>query len=593
MNRYKNYLKIAVVGCLVAGFTSCDLDEYNPGGSTADNIYKSQEGFNALVGSAYAYWGGQLYGREDPALFWNGGSDEWINIANGGYGRQMTKYQEMLPTTGQLGNTWQRLYEVINDCNAGIERIDGVEWKDTKMKDIRLGELSFMRAFAYWHLVETFGNVVLRTTETKTLEENCYRSTYAELYALMLDDLDKACRLLDVDPYPVTDVGRATKKSAYGLLARVALTYVQYCETQQDKDKYYEMAETAAKFVIEHQAELKVSMYDTPAEVYAKENNKTNKEAMFVITHSTEPSLNMKSGNPYRLHGYYHAKYTGMCGMETSYEYGRDKNAKAGSMCLMPTKHLLMLYNEDIDARYNAWFRENYYQNVDGYVWKEDDLKHFEKTYPEAGTPVAKGNLILQYTKKKVADKRNKPYAVVDIDDTYDPITGAVSTNANFNLHFPTLLKFEDGSIESRGLPVTSELGSNDVFMMRLPEMYFIVAECEVMKTGGSKSVAADYINVVRKRAAVPGHEDEMKARADEMTLDYILDERSRELCGEHIRWFDLKRTNKIVEYIKTKNYNPDVAPYVNENCKLRPIPQSFLNSINNPEEFGQNPGWG
>lgn len=592
MNRYKNYLKIAAIGCLMTGLWSCDLDEYNPGGSTADNIYKSQDGFNALVNSAYAYWGGQLYGREDPILFWNGGSDEWINIANSGYGRQMSKYQETLPTTGQLGNTWQRLYEIINDCNAGIERIDGVAWTDAKMKDIRLGELCFMRAFAYWHLVENFGNVALRTTETKTMEESIYRSTYADLYKLMLDDLNVACNNLQPDPYPTTDVGRATRKAAYGLLARVALTYVQYCGTQQEKDQYYEMAETAAKYVIDHKDELKVALYDTPAEVYAKANNKTNKEAMFVVTHSTVTSQNMKSGNPYRLHGYFHAKYTGWCGMVGSYEYGRDNNSKAGGMCLMPTKHLLMLFNEDIDARYNAWFMENYYQNTDGYVWKAEDLTHFEKPVSMAGQPVAKGELMMQYTKKVVADKRNKPYAVVDIDDTYDPITGAVSTNANFNLHFPTLTKFEDGSIEQRGLPYSSELGSNDVFVMRLPEMYFIVAECEVMKTGGNKGVAADYINVIRKRAAVPGHEEEMKVGAGDMTLDFILDERSRELCGEHIRWFDLKRTDKIVEYIKTKNYNPDIAPYVNENCKLRPIPQSFLNSIINPEEFGQNPGW-
>lgn len=592
MKKYKNYLKIAAIGCLMTGLWSCDLDEYNPGGSTADNIYKSQDGYNALINSAYAYWGGQLYGREDPVLFWNGGSDEWINIANGGYGRQMSKYQDMVPGTGQLGNTWQRLYEIINDCNAAIERVDGVTWVDTKMRDIRLGEAKFMRAFAYWHLVENFGNVVLRTTETKTMEENCYRSTYEELYKLMFDDLNDAKTLLVPDPYPTTDVGRATQKAAYGLLARVALTYVQYCETQQEKDKYYEMAEEAAKYVIDHQAELKVSLYGTPAEVYAKENNKTNKEAMFVITHSTEPTNNMKSGNPYRLHGYFHAKYTGWCGMTGTYEYGRDNNSKAGSMCMMPTKHLLNLYNEDIDARYNAWFRENYYQVNDGYTWTAADLTHFEKPASMEGQPVAKGELMLQYTKKQVADKRNKPYAVVDIDDTYDPITGAVSTNANFNIHFPTLLKFEDGSIEQRGLPYTSELGSNDVFVMRLPEMYFIVAECEVMKTGGNKQTAADYLNVIRWRAAQPGHKDDMTAKAADMTLDFILDERSRELCGEHIRWFDLKRTRKIVEYIKTKNYNPDVAPFVSDKCYLRPIPQSFLNSINNSEEFGQNPHW-
>ena len=82
--------------------------------------------------------------------------------------------------------------------------------------------------------------------------------------------------------------------------------------------------------------------------------------------------------------------------------------------------------------------------------------------------------------------------------------------------------------------------------------------------------------------------EDDANATA----LDFILDERARELCGEFLRWFDLKRTGNLVRYIKDLNYNPDVAPYVNEYCNLRPIPNGFLTTISNPDEFGQNPGW-
>lgn len=50
---------------LLLGMQSCDLEEYNPAGSTPDNVYKEQAGFEALVNSAYAFWGGQFYGRED------------------------------------------------------------------------------------------------------------------------------------------------------------------------------------------------------------------------------------------------------------------------------------------------------------------------------------------------------------------------------------------------------------------------------------------------------------------------------------------------------------------------------------------------
>lgn len=585
MKRYKNYLMTVAVASTLFAVQSCDLDEYNPGGSTAEEAFKTQEGYNTIINAVYAYWGGQLYGREDPVLLFNGGNDEWINIANCGYGRQMSKYQETLATTGQFKNTWNRLYEIVNDCNAAIGRNEEAEFSDPDMKVIRLGEAHFMRAYAYWHIVENFGNVDLRTTETTELQLYCYRSTYDEFYDLMLDDCEKAIEYLDYDPYPTTDIGRATKKAAYGLKARIALTRVHYCSSQADKDKYYEMAEEAAKYVIDHQDELKVWLYDTPAEVFAKENNKTNTEAMFVVTHSTISSLNMKSSNPYRLHSYFHAKYSGWVGMVGSYEYGSDKNSKSGSMCMMPTKHLLELYDEDVDARYNAWFREAYLLNsTSAFTWNENNQTHFEKPASIIGQTIQPGDTALLFTKKQVPDKRYRSYAVVDIDDTYDPITGAVSTNANFNIHFPTLLKFEDKNLEDQGLAYNSELGANDVFMMRLPEMYFIVAECESEKSGGSKATAAEYINVIRARAAVPGKEAEMEVDANDIDLDFILEERSRELCGEHLRWFDLKRTGKLVEYVK--NYNPSIT---NTACELRPIPQSFLDSILNPDEFGQN----
>ena len=127
----KKYMFVACAALLL-GMQSCDLEEYNPAGSTPDNVYKEQAGFEALVNSAYAFWGGQFYGREDFVLLLNGGGDLWINTANCGYGRQMSKYEELTASVGQIKNTWNRLYEIINDCNAGLERIDQVEFKDKK-----------------------------------------------------------------------------------------------------------------------------------------------------------------------------------------------------------------------------------------------------------------------------------------------------------------------------------------------------------------------------------------------------------------------------------------------------------------------------
>jgi hypothetical protein len=583
-NKIFNLLKISfMLFCSMIVLFSCSLKEYNPGGTTADVVFASQEGMNTLVNSAYVNYGGQFYGREDIVMLTEGGTDLWINIANGGYGRQMTKYEELTAGTGQIRNTWNRLYEIINYCNAGIERIDNVPYNSADEKKSRKGELHFLRAYTYWHLVEFYGGVDLRTTETKTAVLTAQRSPVTAFYDLMLQDADMAIANLPVDPYPATDIGRATLKAAYGLKARIALTRVAYESSQAEKDKYYQIARDAAAYVINNQSALKVSLYSTPAEVFAPANNKVNKEAMFVVTHSTVSSLNPQAGNPNRLHMWYKAKYSVKAGMVQDLNYGNDNNAKSGSMCMMPTRHLLELYNDQIDGRYKAWFRESYYLNKASYSWTSDDLAAFEKPASMLGTTLTSGQLALLYTKQKVADKRNKPYAVVDIDDTY---TGdKVSSNARFNICFPSLTKFDDPNLPTPN----SNFGTKDVITMRLPEMYFIAAECELMMSGGSKAKAAEWINVIRKRAALAGKENDMLISASQLTLDFLMEEKGRELCGEHLRWFDLKRAGKLYDYVKA--YNKDI-PLIQPFHVLRPIPQMFLDAITNASEFGQNNGY-
>lgn len=61
----------------------------------------------------------------------------------------------------------------------------------------------------------------------------------------------------------------------------------------------------------------------------------------------------------------------------------------------------------------------------------------------------------------------------------------------------------------------------------------------------GNPSKAAEIINSEIRTARVvkEGHDlSEAQVSASDMTIDWIMEERARELCGEHIRWFDMKR---------------------------------------------------
>jgi hypothetical protein len=79
-----------------------------------------------------------------------------------------------------------------------------------------------------------------------------------------------------------------------------------------------------------------------------------------------------------------------------------------------------------------------------------------------------------------------------------------------------------------------------------------------------------------------------------EFDIDYILDERARVLLGEYHRWFDLKRTGKLIEKASAHHYLIDEANFTGTGGHLkilRPIPQAALD-LNRNKNFAQNPAY-
>ena len=108
---------------------------------------------------------------------------------------------------------------------------------------------------------------------------------------------------------------------------------------------------------------------------------------------------------------------------------------------------------------------------------------------------------------------------------------------------------------------------------MRLDNMYLMLAEA--LMRDGKPDQGVPYVNALRTRAAKPGQAAAMQITAADMTLDFILDERARELAGEFTRWYDLTRTHKLVE--RVTKYNPGGAPNVKACHELRPIPNNEI----------------
>ena len=93
-------------------------------------------------------------------------------------------------------------------------------------------------------------------------------------------------------------------------------------------------------------------------------------------------------------------------------------------------------------------------------------------------------------------------------------------------------------------------------------------------------------INQLRKRAFIDGHESALKVTAADVDMDFILEEGARELGCELNRWYMLKRSGKMVEWVK--EHNPDITLIKYYNL-YRPLPQYDLYYVTNLDVFFKN----
>ena len=199
------------------------------------------------------------------------------------------------------------------------------------------------------------------------------------------------------------------------------------------------------------------------------------------------------------------------------------------------------------------------------------------------------------------AEKKERAYITINIDDLFDlatdPTGGMYKTvNSSNGLTpislayvYPPMLKFNnnfDGGWNSGNFQY--KLGN--IMVMRMAEVYLIAAEAALHINSGDGATAANYLNVLRRRAC-RNAADFNTATGMQLTtaaMDDVFDEYARELCGEFNRWAILKR-NKAFEN-RLQRFNGNAFNYFdNKKHYNRPIPYQFLNQINNPEEFGTN----
>jgi starch-binding outer membrane protein, SusD/RagB family len=533
---------------LLLGSCKKKLEEYNPSGLTASTVYTKATGFETLVNAAYSYsrfW----YGKEEGYSVTEMGTDIWTNGTGDVYPQLSTYNNLQGSNTSALDLLWSNTYAAINLCNQGISSIGGVSDYSATQRTTREAELRFLRAFYNWHLVETWGGVHFTTQPTSGVVTTANKTSVDTFYNQIFSDLQFAVNNL---PVTTTDYGRATKPVAKAFLARMYLTRGMNAE-----------AIAMSNDVIKNYGYSLLPKY---SDLWNMGNLK-NKEVIWAIDYSANLSLNDLTTASYP-YGHSRGSNNGHLLWIMVYDQVntsiliRDVNNGRPFNRYMPTLALLNMYDETNDSRYEGSFQTVWYVN-------------------KAATGFAIGDTAVYTAKTTIpaAVINSKKYTTYDVSKTYG--SNGVPIQRKF---YPSLKKFKD----STRATANEAQSARDVFVMRLAEMYLIAAEAEF--NNGKLDSSAYYLNVIRTRAALPGRTANMQVTASQINMDFILDERARELAGEQLRWFDLKRTGKLVD--RVKRLNPDAAPYIQPYHTVRPIPQSQIDAVSNKDQFTQNPGY-
>jgi starch-binding outer membrane protein, SusD/RagB family len=528
-----------------------------------------QQGLDAAYASTRLIWGNQDYftitviGTDEFKRGIDGNSD--INVYSSGY----------TPSTGVINANWRNAYIFINSCNGVIDNAPNVELADN-LKKRMVAEAKFIRANWYFILVQFWGDVTLNKNFQSTPTTSGARNPMAEVYDFIVQDLKDAAADLPQGLIKDVQPGRATKAAALHALAKVYLTRGGSAAA---KPSDYQDAFTTAKELIDNRGVYGLSLLPDFAKVF-EEGNEANSEVIFSSQHSSNLAFNGPNNSGVSnfsadnvLNHMWVPQYEKQPGMVRSTQYGRPY------IRCTPTRWMTdTVFNDKVnDTRYEKTFQTVWYAN--------DPIT--PSTYPKWPDPLPAGApagavpgqlrfgfgdtaIYMPGVNKTNAEIAASKYLLIpprNYSSALSPYMKKYNDTKRANLNFPSI---------------------RSVIAYRLAETYLIAAEA-AFRIGNPDAVA--YINTIRTRAAFPtGDPAALQITAADLSIDFILDERSREMCGELTRWLDLVRTGKLLERVKM--HNPEASINILPKHILRPIPQAQIDAVTTGEPYKQNEGW-
>ena len=461
---------------------------------------------------------------------------------------------------------WTWNYELIQRANVllqGIDDSDDAIWSSEAQKKAYIAEAMFFRAFAYRILVSTYGDVPLVTEVIKSAKTDFVRTPKAQVYKQMEDDLLYGTTNLPV-PGSEEAPGRITQGAAWHMLSECYLAQGKFQPAVDAATKVitgYNYALMTQRFGDRQNAVFKTGdvYYDLFA--FGNQTLGINKEAIWVIQVEPPPTTGGGSVEGNRTFGPAYFRLGNTPDGKTAFR-GEFRDGKYTGYSDTLGRPVSWVHPTDY-AAYTIW-RSDW--NNDIRNAKYNIKRNFYYDNPASSFNGKRINLKVDYAANYAAGTRD-----------------AMRDSCQYI--YPYWMKFADPCHYFTD-PARSGGGNDhkDRYAIRLAETILLRAEAYV---GLNKpDLAAADINLIRNRAqATPVDQASVN-------LDYILDERARELYGEEWRHITLRRMGKLYDRVKLYNNNPknpglNIQPY----HILWPIPQSQID-LNINADFPQNPGY-
>ena len=623
-NIFKSFLYILSLSIVVSCHDDLNQSPIDPDSFTEENVFASVNEAKGALAKLYASLA--LTGQNGPA-----GSPDIADIDEGfsQFSRMLFNLNEITTDHAVVGwgdpglpdlhgmywsssndfteAMYYRLAQAVSFSNSFIKNASELSGDEVS---VFVAEARFLRAYAYYNLLDLYGNVPL-TTEIST--ELPTQSNRTELFNFIETELmDIESTLLASNEY-----GRVDNIAAHALLSRLYLN----AEAWTGQDRYADCV-TYSQNVINSGYTLNMNdangngtAYD---ELFLADNDVNGAQNEFIF------ALNFDGMQSQTWGGTTFLVHAAIGGTMNPAEFG----VNGGWGGLRTTKNLVNQFAVDLDVLNTSLGAQSDWGLVGSATpngWNGPDVEMYQtgpqefSIYAELGSGELKfrfnedwGNNFgdngndgtLESGGANIPISAGTYFIVMDLGaGTYTISPFSSDKRGMFhsdgqNLEIESIPPFEDGyavtkwkNVDSNGNQGSDSAGNfvdTDIPLIRLAEIYLNYAEATLRGGGGDTNTAVSLINQIRERGF--GGSSGTISSGD-LTLDFILDERSRELYWEGLRRTDLIRYNRFTSssYLWPFKGNEATGVGVDEYRNLFPLPANVV-AINS--NLTQNEGY-